>query len=221
MTATKTSETSGTVGMAGTVETAVEEARAGGAQAAGDEHARVMGPGTVRLERLLPGPIERVWAYLTDPAKRGEWLARGEMEPRVGGSVALRFQHADLSAEKIPPEKYRQKVEGATVQGTVTRWEPPRVLSFTWGEGSGAESEVSFEATPRGAEVLLVLTHRRLATRPGMVGVAGGWHSHLDVLADRLHGREPRGFWSAISRLEPVYEKRVPADAAGGGASKA
>ena len=23
-------------------------------------------PGTVRLERLLPGPVERVWAYLTD-----------------------------------------------------------------------------------------------------------------------------------------------------------
>ena len=23
-------------------------------------------PGTVKLERLLPGPVERVWAYLTE-----------------------------------------------------------------------------------------------------------------------------------------------------------
>ena len=27
-------------------------------------------PGTVRLERLLPGPIERAWAYLTESDKR-------------------------------------------------------------------------------------------------------------------------------------------------------
>ena len=24
-------------------------------------------PGTVKLERLLPGPVERVWAYITEP----------------------------------------------------------------------------------------------------------------------------------------------------------
>ena len=30
---------------------------------------------TVRLERLLPGPIERVWAYLTEPDKRATWFA--------------------------------------------------------------------------------------------------------------------------------------------------
>ena len=34
-------------------------------------------PGTVRLERLLPGPIERVWAYLTESAKRATWFAAG------------------------------------------------------------------------------------------------------------------------------------------------
>ena len=30
----------------------------------------VTAPDTVKIERMLPGPIERVWAYLTDPAKR-------------------------------------------------------------------------------------------------------------------------------------------------------
>lgn len=30
---------------------------------------------SIRFERLLPGPIERVWAFLTESDKRGQWLA--------------------------------------------------------------------------------------------------------------------------------------------------
>src|SRR5580698_6413683 len=37
---------------------------------------------TLRFERLLPGPIDRVWRYLIDSDKRGQWLAYGEIEPR-------------------------------------------------------------------------------------------------------------------------------------------
>jgi len=39
---------------------------------------------TVRLERLLPGPIERVWAYLTEADKRATWFAGGMFDLRVG-----------------------------------------------------------------------------------------------------------------------------------------
>ena len=67
-------------------------------------------PRTVRLERILPGPIERVWDYLVDGEKRGEWLCSGEMEPRVGGKVELEFQHSDLSAEKAYPERFKKPV---------------------------------------------------------------------------------------------------------------
>ena len=35
-------------------------------------------PNTVRIQRLLPGPMERVWAYLTDSELRRQWLAAGE-----------------------------------------------------------------------------------------------------------------------------------------------
>ena len=30
----------------------------------------------LRFERLLPGPIERVWAYLTESEMRAKWLSR-------------------------------------------------------------------------------------------------------------------------------------------------
>ncbi len=165
--------------------------------------------GTVRLERLLPGPIERLWAYLTEPEKRAKWLAGGPMELRVGGAVELRFHHADLSAEKAVPERYKKMERGHTMSGRVTRCEPPRLLSYTWGDTSEEAQEVTFELAPRGADVLLVVTHRRLPDRKGMVSVASGWDAHVGILEDVLNGREPRGFWSTHARLEKEYEKRI------------
>jgi uncharacterized protein YndB with AHSA1/START domain len=164
---------------------------------------------TIRLERRLPGPIERVWEFLTDPEKRGRWLAAGPMDLRVGGPVELTFRNSGLSSPaEPPPEKYKDH-ECASVHGRITRCEPPRLLSYTWGE---RESEVTFELTPKDEDVLLVLTHRRLPDRTMMVRVGSGWHTHLAILIDRLNGREPRPFWSTHAPLEAEYEKRLPAD---------
>jgi uncharacterized protein YndB with AHSA1/START domain len=168
------------------------------------------GPGEVRLERLLPGPVERIWAYLTDGEKRGKWLAAGDTEQRAGGKVVLRFRHADLSPEQDPPAKYGAYKDGHTMVGTVTRCEPMRLLSYTWGDAS-EDTEVTFELEPRGSEVLLVVTQRRLRSRAGMANVAAGWHTHLGILIDHLAGREPRGFWSNHARLEADYTDRLSA----------
>jgi uncharacterized protein YndB with AHSA1/START domain len=169
------------------------------------DYGTILESGTIRFERLLPGPIERVWAYLTESDKRGKWLASGAVEPWVGGHVELHFRHADLSPQKEPvPEKYRQYENGAAFTAEVTRCEPPRVLSHTWGDGS----EVTFELTPQGEGTLLVLTHRRL-TPSAMQSSAGGWHTHLGILVDHLNGRTPRPFWSTHARLEAEYERRV------------
>ena len=177
-----------------------------------DEFGRVVADGTVRFERLLPGPVERVWRYLTDPEKRGAWLAPGPMELHPGGRVELRFRHADLSPRREPiPERFQQWEGGATVRGRITQCEPPRLLAYTWAEESG-ESEVTFELSPRGEDVLLVVTHRRLDGRELVVGVSGGWHVHLAILADVLQGREPAPFWSAFLQVERAYDERIPAD---------
>ncbi len=174
------------------------------------EYGVVTEAGTVRFERVLPGPIERVWAYLTESEKRGTWLASGEMELRVGGRVELKFRHAELSSQTEPtPERYKKYEKGASVYGRITRCEPPRLLSYTWGESDGVDSEVTFELTPRGNDVLLVLTHRRLPDRTEMISVSGGWHTHLAILADHLYGRARRPFWSTHALLEGEYEKRL------------
>jgi uncharacterized protein YndB with AHSA1/START domain len=173
-----------------------------------EPHGVNTGPGEVRLERLLPGPVERIWAYLTDGEKRGRWLAAGSTQQWVGGKVVLRFRHADLSPEQDPPPKFAAYKDGHSMEGTVTRCEPNRVLSYTWGDAN-EDSEVMFELEPRGAEVLLVVTQRRLRSRAGMANVAAGWHVHLGILIDHLAGREPRGFWSNHARLEADYTDRL------------
>lgn len=173
-----------------------------------EEYGTAPEPGTVRLERLLPGSPERLWSYLTENDKRAVWLASGEMEGREGGPIELRFLHADLSGEKEPPPRFAAARDGHTVAGTVTRWDPPRVLAYTWGE-PGDASHVTFELTPRGGDVLLVVTHRRLGTVGAMANVAAGWHTHVGLLLDHLEGREPRGFWSSHGRVEQAYAARL------------
>ena len=181
-----------------------------------NDYGTVTAPDTVRLERLLPGPIERVWAYLTDSDKRRTWLAAGPMELQVGGRVDHVFRNNELTPGDGPPPKYAGLGEEHRMHGRVLACEPPRLLSYTWNEGERQYSEVSFELAPRGDGVWLVLTHSRLGNRGLMLSVAAGWHAHLGILIDRLNGQEPAGFWTTHTRLEAEYERRIPAERAAG-----
>lgn len=174
------------------------------------EHGVVTEAGAIRFERLLPGPIERVWAYLTVSEKRRSWLAEGPMELRAGGALEMTWRNSELAGpDETTPERFA-KYEGYSMKGRVLQVEPPRRLVYTWPEEGGGESEVGFELADRGGKVLLTLTHRKLASRGLMVGVAGGWHSHLAVLEARLEGRDPPPFWPMVERVERDYEERVP-----------
>ncbi len=171
-------------------------------------YAIVPEPGTVRLERLLPGPMERIWQYLTDSEKRVRWFAGGPMELRVGGKAELLFDHRNISNEPVP-ERFKAMEEGKLISyGHVTQCEAPRLLSYTWWENEDDKSEITFELFPEGEEVRLVLTHRRLADQQEMLNVSGGWHAHVDILEDLLRGVTPRLFWANHAKLEKEYAER-------------
>lgn len=177
------------------------------------DYATFLDARTVRFERLLPGPIERVWDYLTDSQKRGEWLATGPMELKVGGRAELTWHHADLSPHKEPiPERFKKFENGHTLVMKITRCDPPRLLSLYWGDNPTEPSEVTFELTNEDPNVRLVLTHRRLLTRESLLSVSGGWHTHLGILLDRLNGRMPPSFWSSHAEMVGQYETRLPAE---------
>jgi uncharacterized protein YndB with AHSA1/START domain len=128
----------------------------------------------VCFERRLPGPIELVWEFLTDPKRLPGWFGDGAIEPRAGGSVALMGGH---------------------VRGVVTQWQPPRRLTYTWnvfgpGEKTSPypESYLAIELETRGNEVLLTLTHLPVLARFEKQN-AMGWHTYLDMLDAAIRGR--------------------------------
>src|SRR5205085_9769358 len=67
-----------------------------------DAYGTLIEPTTLKIQRMLPGPIERVWAYLTDSELRRKWLAAGSMEMQVGSSFELVWRNDELSN---PPGK--------------------------------------------------------------------------------------------------------------------
>jgi uncharacterized protein YndB with AHSA1/START domain len=171
----------------------------------------ILDAATIRFERLLPGPIERVWAFLTESEKRRLWLAAGDFELKAGGKTTLFFQHKNLSAKRgTVPEQFRKMdEEGDGFDGEVIRCEAPRLLVITW--GGQRNSEVTFELTPQSnGDVLLTLTHRRL-DKEGMRSVGPGWHTHLGILAERLLGREPENFWATFQEIKARYDKKLQA----------
>ena len=176
-----------------------------------DQPGKFNGPAEVRFVRLLPGPIERVWDYLTDPVKRARWFAGGTMEQRVGGKMRLTFRHKDLAPNETPPAGYEQHHDpGASMDNIVTRCEPPRLLAFTF--GTEGESEVTIELTPQGDDVQLVLTHRATGGDIPYMGEFGpGWHTHFTLLLAQLEGAPPPPFWTLFLQHKAAYAKILPA----------
>ncbi|MGV3636803.1 MAG: SRPBCC domain-containing protein, partial [Flavobacteriales bacterium] len=109
------------------------------------------------------------------------------------------------AAPSEAPERYKN---GHSMTATITRCEPPRVLGYTWGARADALSEVVFELSEQGDDVLLVLTHHRLPNAKDLLGISGGWHTHLDILVEHLSGRTSPAFWEKHSRLHAEYMER-------------
>ena len=170
-----------------------------------DAYGALIEPATVRLQRLLSGPIERVWDYLTVSDLRRRWLASGEMTLDEGAPFELVWRNDELTD---PPGEHPDGMSREhRMASRITKLDPPRLLAFTWMDGA----EVRIELEPRGDATLLTLTHSRLPNRSTLLGVSAGWHAHLDVLEARMRGTEPAPFWDGWRRLRADYEGRIPA----------
>jgi uncharacterized protein YndB with AHSA1/START domain len=141
----------------------------------------------VRFERLLPGPMERVWDYLTSSEHLGKWLLNGTIEPREGGAVNLGDGH---------------------IRGVVTQWQPPRRLTYTWNvfsPGAYPESYLTLELEPRGEQVALTLTHRPILLPEFEGRTMMGWHTFLARLLAVVEGREPEPQAELMERHRILY----------------
>jgi uncharacterized protein YndB with AHSA1/START domain len=158
---------------------------------------------TIRFERLLPGPIERIWAYITESEKRKQWFAAGDYELKNGGKANLFFQHKNISkpGSEVPEQFKKMHEQGHNWEGKILEVDAPRILKMTFGE----HSEVLYELTEQSnGEVLLTLTHSKL-TANDMKNVGPGWHSHLAILAERLNNRNEVDFWALWQKMHKHY----------------
>lgn len=171
--------------------------------------AQLVDTDTLRIERLLPGPIERIWNYLTDSDKRAKWLATGAMELRPQGRLELVFDNSRLSdADDAAPAKYAEQGQALLI-GRVLACRKPDLLSFLFGNADDAP-EVTFELATLGDKVQMVLTQRRTPDRGMKVSMGSGWHAHLALLEAELAGVARPSFWSLQTRLEADYERLIP-----------
>jgi uncharacterized protein YndB with AHSA1/START domain len=162
-------------------------------------------PATLKIERLLPGPVERVWAYLTESDLRRQWLAAGKMEMKVDAPFELVWRNEELSDP--PGTRPAGFPEEQRMESRITELHAPYRLSFTWGE----RGEVTFDLEPKGDDVLLTVIHRRISDRANMLKIGAGWHMHLDTLVARMTGKKPDPFWDGWARLKTEYDRRLPA----------
>ncbi len=116
------------------------------------------------FERRLAKPLERVWAALTVPERIADWLAKAEVELRVGGRFELFWDAHD----------YR-------MTGRIIELDPPRLLAWTWPADQHPHSVVRWELEPDGDGCRLTLTQTAI-NGPSLLSVASGWHTHLECL---------------------------------------
>lgn len=159
---------------------------------------------TLVIQRWLPGPAERIWQYLTDSDLRRQWLAAGDMTLAPGAPLELVWRNDDLSHGDDPrPDGFSGEHR---MQSHVIAADPPRLLSFTWGQGA-----VTFELREKGDRVLLTVTHTGLDDGGARTMIAAGWHMHLDILGAVAMDRPAASFWSGWTALRATYRDRLPA----------
>jgi uncharacterized protein YndB with AHSA1/START domain len=141
---------------------------------------------TLRFERDLKHPIEKVWDALTNNSAIKEWLADdGDIELREGGRVRLKDHEID---------------------STIVDLDPPRVIEYGWRGPHYDGGTVRWELQPTESGTRLELTHRvdvmspekaeefkqRMPDLPEgwepLPSTLAGWHSILERFMAAVDG---------------------------------
>ncbi|MGO9972375.1 MAG: SRPBCC family protein [Solirubrobacteraceae bacterium] len=156
--------------------------RFGTARKVGDTH-------VLRYERRLAHPLEAVWDAITERDRLADWLAAAdELELRAGGSVTLRWLNVpdDVGEWEAQGVELEGADPAASVHGTITRLDPPRLLEYD----TDTMGLIRFELRADGNGTMLIFTNEIVLPEafPAEQTLAG-WHSHLDALERALAGK--------------------------------
>jgi uncharacterized protein YndB with AHSA1/START domain len=152
---------------------------------------------TLRFERRLAHPPEKVWRTLTDNAELMHWFPAQIRGARQQGAK-LRFVFQEESGPPLDSEMkavaaagheaYQGSEGDAAMDGKMTVFDPPRTLEYTWGD-----EVLRWELQPRDGITLLVFTHT-FEEEAKSARDASGWDVCLSSLERRLAGLQPEPF---------------------------
>jgi uncharacterized protein YndB with AHSA1/START domain/tRNA A-37 threonylcarbamoyl transferase component Bud32 len=140
---------------------------------------------TIRLEQMVPAPIERVFAAWVTPASMANWYAPSdefttpiaEVDFRVGGKYRVAMKAPDRPEPHI-------------VSGQYCTIDYPRSLSFTWAwdapQPDVHETQVTLEFHEQGDATNVVLLHERFRDEGQRQSHATGWTGCLARLARKI-----------------------------------
>jgi uncharacterized protein YndB with AHSA1/START domain len=126
------------------------------------------------FERQMPHPPEKIWRALTQPWLIEQWLMKNDFDAKVGHRFTFR-------ATPMPGWSGVVNCEVVTV-------EAPRVLAYSWGDGtesaSGLKTVVTWTLTPRGRGTLVRMEQSgfRAEDENAHERLGGGWPHVLERL---------------------------------------
>ncbi|OBZ13778.1 SRPBCC family protein [Bacillus sp. FJAT-26390] len=122
---------------------------------------------TVRFERRLKHPVEKVWSMLTENDKLAKWFSELRVDDlREGGIIKFDMQDGTFEEMEILELKEHS------------------VLEYTWGE-----DQVRFELYPEPKGCRLVLIEKVSKITAHTPRDIAGWDVCLDVIEALLEGR--------------------------------
>lgn len=147
------------------------------------------------FERLLPFPVEAVWAALTEPELVAQWLMPADISAAEGHRFTFR---------STPMRGWDGIVRAQVIEATA-----PRRLTYTWiGSADMPETIVSWFLRPDGGATRLYFSHTGFrGLKFVLIGyfLARGWRDMLDnglpALLTRRHGLLQGNFPSAAGDL--------------------
>ncbi|MDT5013093.1 MAG: hypothetical protein QOH57_4710 [Mycobacterium sp.] len=146
----------------------------------------------LEFERRLPHPVEAVWAAITDPDERTQWMGETIIDARTGGTIEM-----VPTEPPLPPDKKR-------MTGRILVWDPPHVFEHEWRQPIVEDSVVRYELERDGDGTVLRFSHRGLGIRNAN-GFLPGTHAFLDRLEAQLAG-QPLPAWA--DRYQEIAQAR-------------
>ena len=162
----------------------------------------------IRKDLHLAAPVQRVWAFLTDPQKLSMWLMDSDLSTTPG----TKFKFTSPPSGRWDGKIYCE------IQDIIEN----ERISYTWSANDiGVNTLVTFdlERTPEGTR--LILTHAGFKDAlSGSTGRhAAGWAGCLKALRDAVLGESPDYDWSELqvtyfvdAPIEEVYRLWATAD---------